>query len=50
MLPRELRPVLEESHGQIFQPAFWREMQSRVSSGEIVDIFPYHQSRRLRDP
>jgi len=50
MLPPELRAVLEESHGRIFQPAFWREMQSRVSGGEIVDIFPYHQSRRLRDP
>jgi isocitrate dehydrogenase kinase/phosphatase len=49
MLPPELRVVLEESHGQIFQPAFWREMQRSVNDGEIVDIFPYHQSRRLQD-
>jgi isocitrate dehydrogenase kinase/phosphatase len=26
---------------------FWQEMQSRVRGGEIVDIFPYHSSRRL---
>src|SRR5262249_54918164 len=49
MLPPALRAVLEQSHGQVFKSSFWREMQARVSSGEIVDIFPYHASRRLRE-
>lgn len=48
-LPPSLRAVLEQSHGQLFESSFWREMQARVSSGEIVDIFPYHASRRLRE-
>ena len=47
-LPPNLRTVLEQSHGQLFEPGFWQEMQARVSSGEIVDIFPYHPSRRLQ--
>ena len=47
-LPPNLRAVLEESHAQLFEPGFWQEMQARVGSGEIVDIFPYHPSRRLQ--
>ena len=48
-LPPALRTVLEQSHPQLFEPGFWQEMQARVSSGEIVDIFPYHPSRRLQE-
>jgi isocitrate dehydrogenase kinase/phosphatase len=48
-LPPSLRAVLEQSHGQLFECSFWQEMQARVSSGEIVDIFPYHASRRLQE-
>src|SRR5262249_56151921 len=47
MLPPELRAVLEESHGRIFQPAFWREMQSRVSGGGGVGILSYPQAPPL---
>ena len=47
-LPQPLREALERSHGELYQVEFWQEMQARVASGEVIDIFPYHPSRRLR--
>jgi isocitrate dehydrogenase kinase/phosphatase len=31
------------------EPGFWTTMQARIRAGEIVDVFPYPQSRRLRN-
>jgi isocitrate dehydrogenase kinase/phosphatase len=36
------------AHGGLHEPGFWRDMQARAASGEVVDIFPYGQERRLR--
>jgi isocitrate dehydrogenase kinase/phosphatase len=47
-LPPPLREALERSHGELYETRYWRDMQARVSSDEIIDIFPYHPSRRLR--
>ena len=47
-LPTALRSVLERNHGELYEVEFWREMQAKVAGGEIMDIFPYHASRRLR--
>jgi isocitrate dehydrogenase kinase/phosphatase len=47
-LQGELREAFMEAHSDLFEVEFWREMQSRIQSGEIVDIFPYKQSQRLR--
>jgi isocitrate dehydrogenase kinase/phosphatase len=47
-LPRPLQAVLRDTHGDLYDLAFWQEMQRRVRGGEIVDIFPYDASRRLR--
>jgi len=47
-LPPELKAVLRETHGNLYELSFWQRIQQRVRSGEIVDIFPYPQSRRLR--
>ncbi len=46
-LPSPLREALEGMHGDLYSVRFWQEMQARVRGGEIVDIFPYHPSRRL---
>ena len=46
-LPPPLRDLLERTHGELCRVDFWREMQARVTSGEIMDLFPYHASRRL---
>ena len=46
-LPAHLLEVLGRSHGEIFDVAYWHNMQRRVTSGEIIDLFPYDPSRRL---
>jgi isocitrate dehydrogenase kinase/phosphatase len=46
-LPNNLLEVLDRNHGEIFDVAYWHDMQARVTGGEIFDIFPYHSSRRL---
>jgi isocitrate dehydrogenase kinase/phosphatase len=46
-LPQPLRGVFEDRHRDLYDLSFWLEMQRRVRSGEIVDIFPYDASRRL---
>ena len=43
----ELRDLLEQHHGDLFGVRFWRRVQDRIRSGEVVEIFPYKRSRRL---
>jgi isocitrate dehydrogenase kinase/phosphatase len=47
-LPTHLRQVMDETHGDLYQVGFWQEVQARVNSGEVIDIFPYGASRRLQ--
>ncbi len=47
-LSAELERVLREQHGELFTAAWWRGIQEKIRAGEIVDIFPYPQSVRLR--
>jgi isocitrate dehydrogenase kinase/phosphatase len=46
-LPRELLDAFEGRHRDLYEARSWREIQRRIADGEIVDIFPYAQSRRL---
>jgi isocitrate dehydrogenase kinase/phosphatase len=48
-LPGRLREVFLHAHGDLLTGRWWREMKERVGSGEIVDIFPYRESQRLRN-
>jgi isocitrate dehydrogenase kinase/phosphatase len=47
-----LRPDLRElfiaAHGDLLGVDFWARLQARHRAGEVVDIFPYKQSKRLR--
>ncbi len=43
-----LRDVFFERHEDLCGVDFWRQMQERQRAGEIVDIFPYKQRRRLQ--
>jgi isocitrate dehydrogenase kinase/phosphatase len=47
-LPERLRGAFLGAHGEIMTARFWRVMQERHRAGEIVDIFPYRESQRLR--
>jgi isocitrate dehydrogenase kinase/phosphatase len=46
-LPAELRAIFTERHAELFGVEFWQQMQQRHRAGEVIDIFPYLQSRRL---
>jgi isocitrate dehydrogenase kinase/phosphatase len=42
-----VREVFLRHHGELLDPAFWRDCQRRVAEGEIVDFFPYPDSIRF---
>jgi len=42
-----LRDVFLAAHGDLLTVEFWREMQARQRSGEMPDVFPYPDARRL---
>ncbi|MDQ3810174.1 MAG: bifunctional isocitrate dehydrogenase kinase/phosphatase [Chloroflexota bacterium] len=43
-----LRDAFLEAHADLLDVEFWKRMQERQKAGEIVDVFPYKQTRRLR--
>jgi isocitrate dehydrogenase kinase/phosphatase len=48
MLPAgPLRDAFLAKHGDLLTVEFWREMQERQRTGELSDVFPYRESRRL---
>jgi isocitrate dehydrogenase kinase/phosphatase len=42
-----LRARLCAVHGEIFDPAWWREVQARLAAGEHFDVPPYPDTMRL---
>lgn len=42
-----LRATFDAEHGDVFAPAFWRAMQQRLRAGEVIDLVPYPDDRRL---
>ena len=48
-LQPNVKGVFIETHGDLLRVDFWTTMQARIRAGEIVDVFPYPQSRRLRN-
>ena len=49
-LPPHLREAFLQTHGDLLNVEFWTQMQERHRAGEVVDIFSYKQSKRLRPP
>lgn len=47
-LAPELLEVFVAAHGDLLDPAYWRGLQERIRRGEILDVYPYRNSRRLR--
>lgn len=43
----ELREAFDEHHADLFGVRFWTRMQDRLTTGEVIEIFPYKRSRRL---
>jgi isocitrate dehydrogenase kinase/phosphatase len=41
------RMLYTQHHGDLFDIDFWRGIQNRINSGEVIDILPYSSRRRL---
>ncbi|HJS91469.1 MAG TPA: bifunctional isocitrate dehydrogenase kinase/phosphatase [Steroidobacteraceae bacterium] len=40
-----VRAALLRTHGEIFTAGFWRQVQRRLSEGEVLEVLPYHPHR-----
>jgi isocitrate dehydrogenase kinase/phosphatase len=47
-LPGRPGQAFQAAHGDLLTVEYWRRMQALAEQGEVVDIFPYKPSRRLR--
>jgi isocitrate dehydrogenase kinase/phosphatase len=45
--PPQARKALLKRHGDLFQPDFWRQVQERLRTGDLPEIPPYNEERRL---
>jgi isocitrate dehydrogenase kinase/phosphatase len=43
-----LREGFLAEHGCLLDPGWWKDIQERNRGGELVDVFPYPEHRRLR--
>jgi isocitrate dehydrogenase kinase/phosphatase len=46
-LPRPMMKILEKAHGELFDAAWWQELQTRIRSGQSLDVPPYNNQARL---
>ncbi len=42
-----LRELFLRHHADLLEPEFWQAAQRRISSGEVIDFFPYPESLRF---
>jgi isocitrate dehydrogenase kinase/phosphatase len=46
--PPPVRQAFLEAHADLLTVEYWQRIQQRVATGEIIDLFPYPEERRLR--
>lgn len=46
-LPPPLRAIFTQHHGDLFGVEFWSTLQAHLAAGEVLDVLPYKESRRL---
>jgi isocitrate dehydrogenase kinase/phosphatase len=46
----EYRSTLADDHAGLFDPSWWRGIQERLAAGELIDVSPYPEDRRLGRP
>jgi isocitrate dehydrogenase kinase/phosphatase len=46
-LKGELLRLFLDEHGELLRPGFWQVMQARIRAGEVLEILPYPEARRL---
>ncbi len=46
-LPEPLADVFFQENSELFDVPFWADLQARHRAGEVIDIFPYKEEKRL---
>jgi isocitrate dehydrogenase kinase/phosphatase len=49
-IPPPLMDTFIQHHRDLLGPKFWRGLQEKLRAGEIPDVYPYPQRRRLGSP
>ncbi|MCW8885979.1 MAG: bifunctional isocitrate dehydrogenase kinase/phosphatase [Motiliproteus sp.] len=44
---REVAKIFNELHFDIFDADYWKELQSTINRGEVMDVFPYRRKKRF---
>ena len=39
--------LFAQMHGELFDPAYWRELQRAIRDGQVIDVFPYRRKNRF---
>ncbi|WP_418236033.1 bifunctional isocitrate dehydrogenase kinase/phosphatase [Comamonas serinivorans] len=42
-----VRDIFMQHHGDLLDPKFWQDHQTRIKGGEVMDVFPYDPARRF---
>lgn len=45
----EIRHAFSVNHSELFDADWWRSVQERVDSGELIEIYPYEERARLEN-
>lgn len=45
---RRARDIFEQLHKDLYDPAFWIELQDRIRAGYVADVFPYRKKQRFQ--
>ena len=43
----ETKRLFEQMHGELFNPAYWRELQRAIRDSQVIDVFPYRRKKRF---
>jgi isocitrate dehydrogenase kinase/phosphatase len=47
-LPASVRPIFHAAHADLFDHVTWAECQHRILGGEVIEIYPYPDTEKLR--
>lgn len=42
------KQIFVQQHADLFETSFWTDIQTRLRGGEVIDIVPYAEEKRLR--
>jgi isocitrate dehydrogenase kinase/phosphatase len=48
-LPSHLKPLFYEHHGDLFTAEYWSDLKRRLLAGEVIEVLPYGEGRRLKE-